>query len=71
MRLLTALLVLLVVRSASAGDAEARAYFPLEVGNWWAYEELDPDGSALSRETWRLERGDQERVAEALRTSLA
>jgi hypothetical protein len=47
-------LVLLAARPALAGSDGAPAYFPLDVGNWWAYEELDPDGGALSRETWRL-----------------
>ena len=59
MRIVLALLLLLVARSAFAGEADARAYFPLDVGNWWAYEELDPDGAALSRETWRLEGSGQ------------
>ena len=48
-------LVLLAAQPAFAGSDGAPAYFPLAVGNWWAYEELDPDGGrALSRETWRL-----------------
>jgi hypothetical protein len=48
-----ALLVLLLVPALAAADG-APAYFPLEVGNWWAYEELDEDGTRLSRETWAI-----------------
>jgi hypothetical protein len=50
-------LVLLLAASGRALGGEepgARAYFPLGVGNWWAYEELDGDGNALSRETWTV-----------------
>jgi len=46
-----ALLVLLLVPALAEADG---AYFPLEVGNWWAYEELDEDGTTLSRETWTI-----------------
>jgi hypothetical protein len=51
---------------AGAGDAPVTAgYFPLHVGNWWAYEELDEDGNPLARETWTLvERTDPTRAAE-------
>jgi len=52
------LVVLLLVgaTAARAGEAESRAYFPLGVGNWWQYEELDDAGSTLSRETWTMVR---------------
>ncbi len=55
MRVLLAIVVC-AARSALAAPDDARAYFPLEAGNWWAYEELDEKGSALSRETWTLAR---------------
>lgn len=41
-------------RPGHADDLDAGSYFPLRVGNWWVYEELDDDGSVLSRETWNL-----------------
>src|SRR5262245_62806909 len=49
---LAALLVLASV--ARAGDGETRAYFPLHVGDWWAYVEQDEDGTTLARETWSV-----------------
>src|SRR5437868_5711497 len=48
-----ALLLLLLAPALAAADG-APGYFPLEVGNWWAYEELDRDGTRLSRETWTI-----------------
>ena len=48
-----ALLLLLLLPVLAHGDG-APGFFPLEVGNWWAYEELDDDGTRLSRETWRI-----------------
>jgi hypothetical protein len=54
MRTLLAMVVLCAAQSALAVEDDARAYFPLDAGNWWAYEELDEDGTALSRETWTL-----------------
>jgi hypothetical protein len=48
------LLLAAVTAPAGAGEAESRAYFPLGVGNWWQYEELDDDGATLSRETWTV-----------------
>ena len=47
-------LLLLVGGRCLAADPVTVAYFPLGVGNWWAYEELDDDGKTLSRETWTL-----------------
>ena len=52
MRALAVALVLAAAARVSADDASA--YFPLRVGNWWAYEELDDDGGRLSRETWTV-----------------
>ena len=46
--------------AVSAGEGEAPSYFPLQVGNWWAYEERDADGHALSRETWTVLAGAAE-----------
>jgi len=58
-RALPGLVLLLAAASrALADDAASRDYFPLRVGNWWAYEELDEQGKALSRETWTLIAGD-------------
>jgi hypothetical protein len=40
---------------AHAGDGQRAApYFPLHAGNWWAYEEIDEDGTRLSRENWTV-----------------
>jgi hypothetical protein len=39
---------------AVADDGRSPEYFPLHVGNWWAYEEVGDDGTALSRETWTV-----------------
>jgi hypothetical protein len=50
--------LLLVVTCTAASwatdNAPAGPYFPLHAGNWWAYEEIDEDGSRLSRETWTV-----------------
>lgn len=55
LRAVVVVLLLAGLRSAAAGEAAGpRAYFPLGVGNWWAYEELDVDGKPLSRETWTI-----------------
>jgi hypothetical protein len=51
-RALAVALVLVAAARASGGNPPS--YFPLRVGNWWAYEELDDDGGALSRETWTV-----------------
>jgi hypothetical protein len=51
-RALAVALVLAAAARISADDASV--YFPLRVGNWWAYEELDDDGGRLSRETWTV-----------------
>ncbi|HJQ82851.1 MAG TPA: hypothetical protein VKA21_02155 [Candidatus Binatia bacterium] len=48
------LLVVLIAATARANDPDAPAYFPLTVGNWWTYEELDDAGAPLARETWRV-----------------
>jgi len=48
-----ALCVLLLAAVASPARADDR-YFPLHLGNWWAYEEEDANGVRLSRETWTL-----------------
>jgi hypothetical protein len=46
---------LLLVGGASLATAAGDAgYFPLRAGNWWAYEEVDEDGTPLSRETWTV-----------------
>jgi hypothetical protein len=47
-----AILVVLGQPLALAGDAPT--YFPLRLGNWWAYEEQGQDGATLSRETWTV-----------------
>ena len=47
-------LLLLCLAAARAPAASERSYFPLQVGNWWAYEEVGDDGSPLSRETWTV-----------------
>jgi len=51
-----ALAVALVLAAAArvSADGSSSSYFPLRVGNWWAYEELDDDGGRLSRETWTV-----------------
>lgn len=43
-------LVLLVVPAVAGADP----YFPLQVGNWWAYEEQGTSGQTLARETWTV-----------------
>ena len=48
------LVLVLLATPARAGDDEARAYFPLHAGNWWAYEEQDDDGKTLAREMWSV-----------------
>ena len=58
---LAALLVLASV--ARAGDWETRAYFPLHVGDWWAYVEQDDDGKTLARETWSVVPATREDVS--------
>ena len=45
---------LLLAAVASAADDGTAAYFPLRVGNWWAYEEQGDDGTTLARETWSV-----------------
>jgi hypothetical protein len=55
-RLAAAPLLLLLASPLPAG---ADPYFPLRVGNWWTYEELDDDGHALARETWTVEARDR------------
>ena len=52
MRALAVALVLVAAARASGGNPSS--YFPLRVGNWWAYEELDDEGGMLSRETWTV-----------------
>jgi len=37
-----------------ADQSAAARYFPLRVGNWWAYEEEGEEGRPLSRETWSV-----------------
>jgi len=61
------LLILLFLPALARAD-DLPAYFPLRVGNWWAYEELDADGTRLSRETWTIvaDPPDNERPGEAL-----
>jgi len=39
---------------AASADVSGLGYFPLRVGNWWAYEEVDAHGTRVSRETWTL-----------------
>jgi hypothetical protein len=48
------LLVLVLLTTPARADDETRAYFPLHVGNWWAYEEQDDDGKTLAREMWSV-----------------
>ena len=48
------LVVVLLAAAARAEDDETRAYFPLGVGNWWAYEEQGDDGKTLAREMWSV-----------------
>jgi hypothetical protein len=54
-----------VVAFGAAALASDGGYFPLRVGNWWAYEEVDAQGTRVSRETWTLvpsspaDRGDE------------
>lgn len=42
-------LLVLTIPSVAAAD-----YFPLHVGNWWTYAELDEKGEPLARETWTV-----------------
>lgn len=51
---LTRAVVLLAVASGAPAWASDARYFPLRVGNWWAYEEVDARGERVSRETWAL-----------------
>jgi hypothetical protein len=50
------MLVALVASATPArgDDGRTPAYFPLQLGNWWFYEELDDQGQTLSRETWTV-----------------
>jgi len=48
------LTLLLLAATARADADDPRAYFPLHVGNWWAYEEQADDGATLARETWSV-----------------
>ena len=48
------LVLFLLATAARAEDDETHAYFPLHVGNWWAYEEQDDDGKTLAREMWSV-----------------
>jgi hypothetical protein len=48
----------LLAVSTFAGPVGATTYFPLRIGNWWAYEEEDAQGQALSRETWSVVEAD-------------
>jgi len=50
-------LAALALLCAAATRAPAEGYphhFPLHAGNWWAYEEVGDDGTALSREIWTV-----------------
>ena len=51
---LVAVWMLLAAHDARADEQAAPGYFPLRVGNWWAYEEEDTDGQILAREMWTL-----------------
>src|SRR6185436_794345 len=53
-----ACLTLALSTSLHAGELASAPYFPLRVGNWWAYAERSEEGSILSRETWSLVEGD-------------
>jgi hypothetical protein len=65
MKVLLLLVVAAAPARALAGEIAAPAYFPLGGGNWWAYEELDEEGNALSRETWTvLRRAPDDRTGE-------
>jgi len=48
------LVLVLLAPAARADDDGTRAYFPLHVGNWWAYEEEGDDGKTLAREMWSV-----------------
>jgi hypothetical protein len=58
MRELTVALLLALGTRVVTGDGDPLHYFPLHVGNWWAYEEQGEDGKALSRETWTVVGGE-------------
>jgi hypothetical protein len=49
----TSILLLLATFGAPARASDPD-YFPLRIGNWWAYEEVDPQGVRVSRETWAI-----------------
>jgi len=56
--------LILTTFGASARASDPR-YFPLRVGNWWAYEEVDAHGTRVSRETWTLvPSGEKDRAGE-------
>jgi hypothetical protein len=55
----TSTLLLLATLGATAFASDL-GYFPLRVGNWWAYEEIDARGARVSRETWTIVPGDAE-----------
>jgi hypothetical protein len=52
--------LMLGVCSAPLLAADLVDYFPLRVGNWWAYEEIDAQGARVSRETWTVVPSDAE-----------
>jgi hypothetical protein len=54
LRIATGAVLLLLGGPSAADDSLTSSYFPLRVGNWWAYEEQDERGQALARETWML-----------------
>jgi hypothetical protein len=47
-------LCLTLAAIGSPAFATDAGYFPLRVGNWWAYEEVDAHGARVSRETWTV-----------------
>ena len=54
LRLALAWATLVASTTAFAEGLVSSTYFPLRVGNWWAYEEQGDEGSTLSRETWSV-----------------
>jgi hypothetical protein len=49
--------LLVLAAAAARADEAGTHFFPLAVGNWWAYEELDEEGKRLSLETWTVTAG--------------
>lgn len=54
LRRAAACLTLALATAVHASPLASAPYFPLRVGNWWAYQEEGEEGRALSRETWSI-----------------